>query len=233
MGMGNLLHALVFWCVIWQSVVFLIRVQNKDIPNFWGLTIVLILLVWTRLDSALISAVLFTFCVGTLAYTYRHSLSLFWQRHSKAIVGSSFLAGFGFIAQLTAFRLMGDSFLPVSALVKTSGAGRGLSTEAVDKFVEVFLLGLPSILQGRFPTFVLILLGMFGILLVLRTQMANPNRPKELVAFLSLWSCLLFGEILYHIYIAVSGVQYVLYFAWYRSPSFIFWIMTASLIALF
>jgi hypothetical protein len=232
MGMENSLHALVFWCVIWQSVEFLIRVQNKDKPNFWGLTIVLILLVWTRLDSALISAVLFTFCVGTLAYTYRHNLRLFLQRHGKAMAGSSFLASLGLIAQLTAFRLMGGSFLPVSALVKTSGVGRGLSTEAADKFVEVFLLGLPSILQGRFPTFVLILLGMFGILLVIRSQTANLNRPKELVAFLSLWSCLLFGEILYHIYIAISGVQYMLYFVWYRSPSFIFWIMTASLIAL-
>ena len=30
MGMENSLHALVFWCVIWQSVEFLIRVQNKD-----------------------------------------------------------------------------------------------------------------------------------------------------------------------------------------------------------
>lgn len=233
MGMENSLHALVFWCVIWQSVEFLIRVKNKDKPNFWSLTVVLILVVWTRLDSALISAVLFTFCVGRLAYTYRHNLRLFLQRYGKAIAGSSFLAGFGLVAQLTAFRLMGGSFLPVSALVKTGGAGRGLSTEAVDKLVEVFLLGLPSILQGRFPTLVLILLGMFSILLVIRTHMANPNRPKELVAFLSLWSCLLFGEILYHIYIAASGVQYVLYFAWYRSPSFIFWIMTASLIALF
>src|ERR1044071_8822112 len=78
MGMENSLHALVFWCVIWQSVEFLIRVQNKDKPNFWGLTVVLILLVWTRLDSALISAVLFTFCAGRLAYTYRHNLRLFF-----------------------------------------------------------------------------------------------------------------------------------------------------------
>jgi hypothetical protein len=50
MGMENSLHALVFWCAIWQSVVFLIRVQNKEKPHFWGLTVVLILLVWTRLD---------------------------------------------------------------------------------------------------------------------------------------------------------------------------------------
>jgi hypothetical protein len=41
------------------------------------------------------------------------------------------------------------------------------------------------------------------------------------------------GEILYHLYIAASGVQYTLYFIWYRSPSFIFWIMTGSLLALF
>ena len=233
MGMENSLHALVFWCVIWQSVEFLIRVQKNEKPNFWGLTVVLILSVWTRLDSALISSVLFAFCVGMLANTYRHNLRLFLQTHGKAIAGSSFLAGFGLIAQLTAFRLMGDSFLPVSALVKTSGVGRGLSTESVDKFGEVLVLGMPSVLQGRIPDLALVLLGIFGILLVMRSQAALPKHPNELRAFLSLWLCLLVSELLYHIYIAISGVEYRAYFAWYRSPSFIFWIMTASLIALF
>jgi hypothetical protein len=231
--MENSLHALVFWCVIGQSIVFLIRVQNRDKPNFWGLTVVLILNAWTRLDSALLSAILYSFCMLRLAYAYRHNFRLFLQRHTKAIAGSSLLASLGLITQLTAFRLMGGSFLPVSALVKTSGAGRGLSTESVDKLVEVLILGMPSILQGRFPTLVLILLGIFGILLVIRAQVALPNHPEELGAFLSLWSYLLVGELLYHIYIAVSGVEYTLYFAWYRSPSFIFWIITASLIALF
>ena len=233
MGMENSLHALVFWCVIWQSVEFLIQVQNKNRPNFWGLTVVLILNAWTRLDSALLSAVLFTFCVGMLAYTYRHNFGLFFQKHSKAIAGSSLLASFGLIIQMTAFRLMGGSFLPVSALVKTSGAVRGLSAAAIDKLVEVLILGMPSILQGRFSSLVLILLGIFGILFVIRAQVARPNRAEELRAFLNLWSCLLVGELLYHIYIAVSGVQYTLYFAWYRSPSFIFWIMTASFVAFF
>ena len=64
MGMENSLHAFVFWCVIWQSVEFLIRVQNKEKPNFWGLTVTLILNAWTRIDSALLSAILFTFCLG-------------------------------------------------------------------------------------------------------------------------------------------------------------------------
>jgi hypothetical protein len=233
MGMENSLHALIFWCVIWQGTVFLIRVHNRDKPNFWGLTVVLILNTWTRLDSALLSTILYTFCIVMLASTYRNNFRLFLQNHLKAIAGSSLLAGFGLVTQLSAFWFMGDSFLPVSALVKTSGASRGLGTETVDKLLEVLILGMPSILQGRFPTLTLVLLGIFGILLVIGAQVVRPNHSEELLAFLSLWSCLLVGELLYHIYIAVSGVQYTLYFIWYRSPSFIFWIITASLIALF
>jgi hypothetical protein len=238
MGMENSLHALVFWGVVWQSVVFLIRVQNREKPNFRGLTVVLVLNAWTRLDSALLSAILYTFCIVMLASTYRNNLTLFLQKHGKAIGGSSLLAILGLIAQLTAFWLMGGSFLPVSALVKgaaSSGASGGFSPEAVDKLVETIVLGMPSILQGRFPALVLVSLGVFGVLLVLvmRARVTIPNHPEELRAFLNLWSCLLVGELLYHLYIAVSGVQYTPYFIWYRSPSFIFWIVTASLIVLF
>ena len=233
MGMENSLHALVFWCAIWQSLEFLIRVRNRAKLNFWGLTVVLIINAWTRLDSALLSAILYSFCIGTLVYVNRHDLRLFWHNYNKSIVGTSLLAGCGLIIQLSAFRLMGDSFLPVSALVKTSSAARGLSAEAWDKFVEVLILGMPSIIQGRLPTAVLMVLGLIGILFVLGAKRAFPEQPDELRAFLSLWSCLLVAELIYHVYIAVSGVEYRLYFAWYRSPSFIFWISTASLIALF
>ena len=233
MGMENSLHALVFWCVIWQSFEFLTRVQNNEKPNFRDLTVVLILNAWTRLDSALLSAVLFTFCVGMLAYAYRHNLRLFLERQGKAIAGSCFLAGFGLIAQLTAFRLMGDSFLPVSALIKTSRAGLGSDIEPLDRLLEIFLLGMPSILQGRFPAFVLVLLGISGVLLVILVRMIIRNHTAETRAFLNLWSCLLVGELIYYGYVALSGVAYTPYFIWYRSPSFIFWIITGSLLALF
>jgi hypothetical protein len=233
MGMENSLHALVFWCVIWQSIEFLFRVQKEEKPNFLGLTVVLILNAWTRLDSALLSAVLFTFCIGTLAYTYRNNLRLFLQKYSKAIAGSSVLAGFGLIAQLTAFRLMDDSFLPVSALIKTSSAGQVSNTEPINKLIEVYLLGMPSILQGRFPTLALVLLGTFGILLIIMARVAIRDHSYEIRAFLNLWSCLLIGEIIYHVYVALAGVQYTPYFIWYRSPSFIFWIITGSLLAQF
>jgi hypothetical protein len=233
MGMENSLHALVFWCVLWQSVEVLIRIGNKEKPNLRALTVVLILLVWTRLDSALIATILFAFLVGTLAYSSRDNLGLFWQRHRQAIAGSILLAALGLLAQLTAFRLMGDSFLPVSALVKTGGAGHGSSLEPVDKLANVIILGMPSIIQGRLPTLILILLGISGILLVIVGKVAIRDHSNEMRAFLNLWACLLVGEIIYHAYVGLSRVEYAPYFVWYRSPSFIFWIITGSLLAWF
>jgi hypothetical protein len=232
MGMENSLHALVFWCVIWQSLEFLIHIQQDEKPNFWSLSFVLILNAWTRLDSALLSAIFYLFCIGTLAYTYRNNLRVFWEKYVKLIAGTSFLAGFGFIAQLFAFQFMGDSFLPVSALIKTSGANGGLGIKSLDKLVEVFLLGMPSILQGRFPTLILILLGISAILLVALARVIIKGHSDEIMVFLNLWSCFLVGEIIYHIYIAFSGADYRPYFVWYRSPSFIFWITTGSYLVL-
>jgi hypothetical protein len=128
---------------------------------------------------------------------------------------------------------MGNSFLPVSALVKTNGTSRGLSISSVDKLEEVVTLGMPSILQGRFPTLTLLLLGVSGILLVILARVAIRDHSDGIRAFLNLWLCLLVGELAYYGYVALSGVEYTPYFIWYRSPSFIFWIVTGSLLALF
>ena len=232
MGMENSLHALVFWCVIWQSTLFLTRVKNGENPNFWGLTVVLILNAWTRLDSALFSALLYVFCIVMLAATYRHHFRIFLQRYRGWIAGTSALAASGLSAQLLAFQLMGGSLLPVSALVKTSSAGRGTDMEALDKLLGVFTLGMPSILHDRFPTLILGLLGISGILFVILTRLVVRDHSDEIRTFVNLWLCLLFGEIVYYLYVALSGAEYTPYFIWYRSPSFIFWIITASLLML-
>jgi hypothetical protein len=143
------------------------------------------------------------------------------------------LAGVGLIIQLMAFRLMGDSLLPVSALVKTSGAGRGLEIEPFEKLVSVFTLGMPSILQGRFPALILVAIGAAGVVFVILGRVSIREHSNRMRAFFNLWSCLLAAEIIYYVYIALSEVEYAPYFIWYRSPSFIFWIVTGSLIAFF
>lgn len=231
MGMENSLHAFVFWCAIWQSLEFMLRVQKGEKPNFWGLTIVLILNAWTRLDSALLSAVLFVACVGLLAMSFRNNLRLFLQTHGKAVVGSVLLAGLGLLAQLFAFQLMGDSILPVSALIKTTAAGA--KATATDNLVQIFTMGMPAILQGRFTNPILVLIGFSGMAVVILTRVISRSAQSELRTFWNLWACLLVGELIYHVYVALSGIEYRTYFIWYRSPSFIFWIITAALIVFF
>ncbi|HET9905370.1 MAG TPA: hypothetical protein VFQ23_01980 [Anaerolineales bacterium] len=233
MGMENSLHALVFWCVIWQCIEFLIRVENRVNPNFLGLTVILILNAWTRIDSALHSAILFAFCAGILAYPYRHNGRLFFQSYGKALASSIGLASLGFLAQLIAFRIMGDSFLPVSALIKTSTTIAGAENQGIHNLVEVFLLGMPPVLQGRFADSFLVFLGISGILLVILLGVIKQNQTVEFRTLLNLWSCFLVAEILYLVYVAFSGADYRPYFVWYRSPSFIFWGISGSLLALF
>lgn len=232
MGMENSLHAPVIWCAIWQCLVFAVRVRNNETPSLWGLTGILILNAWTRLDSALLSAIMYSFCLHMLIRSLRYNFALLWYRYRRSIVGSSVLGLAGLVIQLGAFRLIGDSFLPVSALIKTSGAPRGVGEHALNKLAEVFVLGMPSILQGRLPLIALIIVGATGILIVLGAQYARYFRGPEPAALLTLWTCLLVGEVAYHLYVAVSGVEYRQYFVWYRSPSFIFWSMTAGIIGL-
>ncbi|HLE04341.1 MAG TPA: hypothetical protein VI729_06980 [Anaerolineales bacterium] len=233
MGMENSLHAMVIWCLVWQSTAFVIQVRQGRTPKFWGLTVALILVVWTRLDSALLSGIVFGFCMAVLVYSYRHDIRLFLQRYTQVVVRSGLVASCGVITQLIAFRLMGDSALPVSAIVKTAGAEGGLGAEAAERLVNVMVLGMPPILQGRLPTLALVGLGVMAVMLVARAFVGAPHQAIELSAFLYLWACLLVGELLYQAYVAVSGVEYRPYFSWYRSPSFIFWTVTASLVALF
>jgi hypothetical protein len=233
MGMENSLHAVVVWCLLWQGTAFVLRVRQGRTPRFWGLTVALILLVWTRLDSALLAGIVFGFCVAALVYSFRHNIRLFLQRHTQGVARSGLVVGCAFITQIAAFRLMGDSALPVSAIVKTGGGEGGLGAEAAGRLVNVLVLGMPPILQGRLPNLALVGLGVLGMLFVARSLVATPHRSVELSAFLYLWASLLAGELLYQAYVAVSGVEYRPYFSWYRSPSFIFWTVTASLVALF
>jgi hypothetical protein len=155
----------------------------------------------------LLSAIVFGFCIAALAYSTRHNLSLFLRRYTQAVVRSGLVAGCGLITQMLAFRLMGFRS-PVSALVKTSGAEGTLGAEAAERLINVLELGMPSILQGRFPTLAIVGLGALGVLFVARAWVATPHDSVELGAYLYLWACLLAGELLYQMSVAVSGVEY-------------------------
>jgi len=223
-GLENSLHAFVFWCVIWQVLIFLRQVQIKDTPNFIGLTIVLVLNAWVRLDSAVFSAVLFVCCITILGQNY-HNIRLFLQKNAKLIAISILLASFGLVIQLGTFWFMGGSLLPVSAVVKSSGASWGWGANSLIYLSDVLSLSIPQILY--FPLFAAALLLLVVILLAIGLQWDRPNIHRiEQKIFRQLWFFQLIGMLLYHLVIVVFRINYSPYFAWYRSPLFIFWIIT-------
>jgi hypothetical protein len=204
-GMENSLHVFVFWCMVWRATVFLVRVQRGERPNLLDLTIVLILNAWARVDAGLLSAVLYGFCVAR-AFRSRNLRVSVW-RDARYVGLSVLLAVSGLGIQLFGFWFMGGSWLPISALVKSSWTNSEL-----------------SILKEWGTLVIYAVLPVLGLLL-LRSRIAAEG---EYGAFRSAWGYLLPGVLLHLIPIASLGA-YRNYF-WYLSPLFVFWIIAISLI---
>lgn len=235
-AMENSLHALVFWCVVWQMVLFCRSVRAGKMRGLWPLTIVLILNAWTRLDSGLFSAVLYGYCLFLwyrMAVRGGETLSTFWREHRARILATGGFAGAAFGLQLLAFRWMGDSFLPVSALVKT-GDARQWGWHLIETPVEYFVRGLPPGWLPEWPGWLLAALGAIALgvagLRIHRTLPDEPatSAPQAIHVWRDVWTGLLLAFVLYHVVVWLSGARYEGYFTWYRSPLYIFWTLTAA-----
>ncbi len=214
-GLENSLHAFVFWCAVWQVVRFLVYVHKNRDPNWLGLAIVLTLNVWTRLDAALFSVLLYGLCVARALVSPHFKLRMRYT--IERIVGASLLAFLGLALQLGAFQWMGGSYLPVSALIKMSWGA--VEPEALQAFMT---LGTPPVLHN-------LPIGPIGLvaLIVAGLQLAKSHgHREEWRALKSVWYCLLVGSFLQLVAVASVAANFI----WYQSPSFIFWIITFSII---
>lgn len=117
-GMDNTLHAFICWVMVWQLAAFFQRLQLSADTSLVPLTTVLILNVWTRLDSALVSAAVFVCCAAAKAIRMREA-GLPTPDRLRSVLLPAALAAVGGAVQLGMFWWMGGSVLPVSALVKS------------------------------------------------------------------------------------------------------------------
>jgi len=198
-GLENSLHAFVFWCAVWQVVRFLVHLQNNRDPNWLGLTIVLILNVWTRLDAAVFSVLLYGFCAARVLVSPQFKLRMRYT--IGRMVGSSLLAFLGLALQLGTFQWMGGSYLPVSALIKMSWWG-ALGPEVLQAFVT---LGTPPVLHS-------LPIGPIGLvaLIVAGLQLAKSHgHREEWKALQSAWYCLLVGSFLQLVAVASVAANFI------------------------
>lgn len=204
-GLENSLHAAIFWAAIWQVVVYLKSVERGSRSSLWGVTLLLILNAWARIDAAVFSAILYIYCIVATPPQLRNN---------KEMAGTGLLALGGAILQLALFKWMGGSYLPVSALVKGTGWKPGFGL-----FRPLLQLGLPPGLPE--------VSGVFGLLLFFLVRLITDLKDETERSWFNLWQVLLLGNIVHLIILAPGGIPY-----WYRTPEYVFWVITIATIAL-
>lgn len=212
-GLENSLHALVFWCLVWQGSLFLQEVRAGGRARLGLLTSLLVLNAWSRLDAGLLSLLVYAYCAFVAWDAAEPGLDR--RRVARRIATTASTAGAAGVAQLAVFRWMGGSWLPVSALVKG-----GLEVESWgDVILRASRLGLPSVVPPLAP---LALLALYWLLAVRR----EPEAPHSasLRAWNRLWLVLLAGVVAHAL--VVRGGSY-----WYLAPSHVVWIVTLAVLA--
>jgi hypothetical protein len=141
-GMENSLHAFVLWCLVAELVAVLQRLATCPVrrPALERVTLLLVLLVWIRVDQALYAVVLGGL-LGLLTLVRGG-----WSATRGTLVRSAVAAGLGAVILLAGFEAMGGTRLPVSALIKSGYLGWGTAAGQ-----EVLLRGL----EQAFPLSVL------------------------------------------------------------------------------
>ena len=224
-GMENSLHALVFWWLIAQVLAFLINLEkNSSAPNMLPLSMALIINVWARMDGALFSVILFIGCIVCLIF-YTDSFNKFWSTYSRRIFLVAIFGATGFAIQLGGFWLMAETLLPISAIIKTSGLHYPHETVGL-VFFEALKMSLPL----RFPHYSLEIVAVTTLVVLSFISHRNSRHGRR--AFLNMWWILFIAFIAYHVVVVSRNMAYSPYNSWYRSPLFIFWILTFGGIAI-
>jgi hypothetical protein len=121
---------------------------------------------------------------------------------------------------------MGGSIIPVSALVKSSTSTWNWYSELLTKAEELSNSTIPQLLDGKIPPVLFGFLGLIGFLILIGFLTRYSNSSNEQSVFQKILYGLFLGMITYHLIIIARGIESSPYFVWYRSPLFIFLIIT-------
>jgi hypothetical protein len=217
-GMENSLHAFVFWCVAWQVIVWVVRVECNEPPNLTGLTLALVFNVWVRLDSAIFSGMLYLFCIGLLAARRREQL----RQYARSVGVATLLAGAAGGVQMATYWIMGKTIIPISALVKSTLPEPRINLTTLQNHLLVSVPELP---------FVAFLLALIALAISIQGIARTPH-TTETRAFRTAWFLLFSSGAIYLLFTVVTFPPGAIYlWRWYLSPLYIIWIITIAFAA--
>jgi len=228
-GMDISLHGFVFWCVVWQLARFVVRHTLGQSPSLLPITVVLILNVWTRIDSALVSGAIFGCCAALTLWDTKKLETTgsepTTQARLKGVAIAAAFAAAGGLVQILAFRLMDRSVIPVSALWKSPRFLPSSHERFGDAFVSMIWrgfvdLGLPRVsLKPGMAAVVSVVLIFLMIWLCRRDTASRWTSPVAAVVLFVLGVVSLLGAWIPEMYLAVVGVLVILWLRWAESDS--------------
>jgi hypothetical protein len=227
MGLENSIHALVFWFMLWQAAVFILRTERGERPNHLMLGLLLVLNVWIRIDAIVYSAAVYAGCLLATARS-AGGLKALWRKEKGMLAGSALLGALALAPIPFAYYKMGGTMIPISALVKTTAENQGAASAR--GFLSAVALGFPGIFPSPLRTgLAKAAIGGLGLFVLFARAFAGRTRSgdgeravqRALVAVFA-------GLLLYHLVIVLFDIPYYPYYRWYRSPLYIFWIVVIA-----
>lgn len=216
-GMEYSLHLFISWWVLYEVFYFFYGLNRSEQVNVIRLSIALILFAYSRIDSGLISAVIFILC--TLDLIYRSGgLKSYLQKYNKQVSLSILIIISAIIIYFSLYYYWGQTIFPLTGLIKSSGfALHNYPSSMFDKISEIYRLSLPR----------LNLLFYIGPGLVFLMVFFTFFKQKYLAqidsnALLRTHTVLFFGAVSYLAFLWLS--PHIIPRYWYFAPVKIMWI---------
>ena len=251
-AMENSLHAFFFWWLLLQTMMVIEDVQGgKPIgKRFVATTVLAVLTVWTRLDSAIYIAALYLYLEW---YLLNHMAYRKLARRLTAFMSPVLLLSA--VVLFLGYYYMGGSFVPVSGLVKSDQVvlNQDIFKWLIKSLIRGFRLTFPveywrlfirqpdgffpplagEEVIGPFTIGALVLIVLMGYRLkgnpLLKQLLDNHQSHVDLKRFRGLYVTLLLASALYIVYYSSGGINST-YAVWYLSPFFVFCLITEALV---
>jgi len=222
LGMENTLHLSVSVWVLYEIISVAVNIRNNNYAHLFRLTIALIVNAMTRVDSGLISVLIYVLIVFLL-YRRSISFSVFKCAYGKALLVSLSVAVISAILQFGLYFYWNDTFIPISGIVKMSNIFASSDIGFVPELIRIFSFSLVQ-LPLSLVTQILICLTvtLYSLFILLR------HRTQKHVAVMIAYIILLISNMGYIMYVSIF-TNYVRP-PWYYSPVNVFWIFSISML---
>jgi hypothetical protein len=221
-GMESTLHIAMLWGVLAAGLTLLRAAgESSAFPGrqFLVFTLWLVLVTWTRLDSAVFTVALFLYALAMLGpRRFLHEPGA-----KKWLAASLTIAGVGAAMQIAFFLGAGGTVLPVSALVKATDIGPGSDAGIWERVMSV-VFPMTTYTPKHTPVHFAVELALFATLLCFAVRRAV-KAPPPLCHYYGI-AATLGGAII--VYAALVSADHEPFWRWYLSPVYLFYGLTIA-----